>query len=120
MRHRFQTTLALLVILASVPWSGCVRERASTFQRDPAARGPVIPNGFGVNIHFTDPQPGEMKMLAESGVRWVRMDFKWELTESAKGRYDFAPYDRLMSALAPSGLRALFILDYGNPLYDDG
>lgn len=59
-------------------------------------------------------------MLAESGVRWVRMDFKWDLTESAKGTYDFAPYDRLMSALAPFGLRALFILDYGNPLYGDG
>ena len=59
-------------------------------------------------------------MLAESGVRWVRMDFKWDLTESAKGKYDFAPYDRLMSALAPFGIRALFILDYGNPLYDAG
>jgi hypothetical protein len=120
MRLRFQTTLALLVILVAVPWSGCGRERDSTFRRDPAARVPVIPDGFGVNIHFTDPQPGEMKMLAESGVRWVRMDFKWDLTEPAKGTYDFAPYDRLMSALAPFGLRALFILDYGNPLYEGG
>ncbi|MGI9064974.1 MAG: cellulase family glycosylhydrolase [Pyrinomonadaceae bacterium] len=120
MRLRLQTTLALLVILAAVPWSGCGRERDATFRRDPSASVPVIPDGFGVNIHFTDPQPGEMKMLAESGVRWVRMDFKWDLTESAKGTYDFAPYDRLMSALAPFGLRALFILDYGNPLYDDG
>jgi hypothetical protein len=61
-----------------------------------------------------------MKMLAAAGVHWVRMDFKWDLTEPAKGTFDFAPYDRLMSALAPFGLRALFILDYGNPLYDDG
>jgi hypothetical protein len=120
MRLRFQTSLALLLILAAVPLSGCGRERASPFSRDPAAPVSVIPDGFGVNIHFTDPQPGEMKMIAESGVRWVRMDFKWDLTESAKGTYDFAPYDRLMSALAPFGLRALFILDYGNPLYDDG
>lgn len=59
-------------------------------------------------------------MLAQSGVRWVRMDFEWNLTETAKGIYDFAPYDRLMSALAPFGIRALFILDYGNRLYDDG
>src|SRR6266850_929862 len=120
MRLQFQTTLALLLILMAVPWSGCGRERDSTFRRDPAAQGPVIPDGFGVNIHFTDPQPGEMKMLAESGVRWIRMDFKWDLTETAKGTYDFAPYDRLMSALAPFGIRALFILDYGNRLYDGG
>ena len=120
MRLQFQTTLALLLILTAVPWSGCGREGNSTFRRNPAVQGPVIPDGFGVNIHFTDPQPGEMKMLAESGVRWIRMDFKWNLTEPAKGTYDFAPYDRLMSALAPFGIRALFILDYGNRLYDDG
>ena len=28
----------------------------------------TIPNGLGVNIHFTDPVPGEMKMLAESAL----------------------------------------------------
>ena len=28
---------------------------------------PVLPDGLGVNIHFTDPQPGEMKMLAGAG-----------------------------------------------------
>jgi hypothetical protein len=94
--------------------------RNATFRRDLSTPVPVIPDGFGVNIHFTDPQPGEMRMLAASGVRWVRMDFKWDLTETAKGKYDFAPYDRLMSALTPFDLRALFILDYGNPLYDDG
>ena len=59
-------------------------------------------------------------MLAAAGIRWVRMDFKWDLTELEKGKYDFAPYDRLMSSLQPFGLRALFILDYGNPLYDGG
>jgi polysaccharide biosynthesis protein PslG len=120
MRLRFQKTLVLLALLAVVPCPGCGRATDGTFRRDPRSVVPSIPDGFGVNIHFTDPQPGEMKMLAESGVRWVRMDFKWDLTETAKGTYDFAPYDRLMSALAPFGIRALFILDYGNPLYDDG
>jgi hypothetical protein len=120
MRLRFQTAVALLLMLAVAPCSGCGRESDRTFQRDPANAVPVIPAGFGVNIHFTDPQPGEMKMLAEAGVKWVRMDFKWDLTETEKGKYDFASYDRLISALAPFGLRALFILDYGNPLYDGG
>jgi hypothetical protein len=61
-----------------------------------------------------------MKMLSEAGFRWVRMDLKWDLTESTKGRYDFTAYDRLMSALDQNGLRALFILDYTNPGYDGG
>lgn len=79
-----------------------------------------VPEGIGVNIHFTDPQPGEMKMLAASGVRWVRMDFYWQRIETERGVYDFSPYDRLMTLLDQYHLHALFILDYSNKLYDDG
>jgi len=81
---------------------------------------PVLPDGFGVNIHFTDPRPGELEMIAAAGIRWVRMDFEWERTERRRGEYDFSDYDRLLAALDAHGIRALFILDYGNPLYDDG
>ncbi|MCC7343649.1 MAG: hypothetical protein IT573_01845, partial [Deltaproteobacteria bacterium] len=56
----------------------------------------VVTDGFGVNIHFTDPQPGEMKKIAESGARWVRMDLHWDGTEREKGVYDFSAYDRLV------------------------
>ena len=80
----------------------------------------AIPGGFGVNIHFTDPRPGEMEMLAASGVKWVRMDFVWGATEREKGVYDFSAYDRLVAALGKHGLKALFILDYGNRHYDGG
>ena len=83
----------------------------------PPAQPQSFPSGFGVNIHFTDPEPGEMKMIADAGFRWARMDFKWDLTERERGRYDFAPYERLLRALDEHGIRALFILDYGNPLY---
>lgn len=76
-----------------------------------------FPSGLGVNIHFTDPEPGEIKMIADAGFRWVRMDFKWDLTEHERGRYDFSPYERLLTALDEHRMRALFILDYGNPLY---
>ncbi len=80
----------------------------------------AIPNGLGVNIHFTDPRPGEIEMLAAGGFQWVRMDFAWERTEQIKERYDFALYDRLMAVLKREGIRAVFILDYSNPLYDEG
>ncbi|HZP01721.1 MAG TPA: hypothetical protein VFD30_15640 [Terriglobia bacterium] len=81
---------------------------------------PTVPEAVGLNIHFTHAQPGEMKMLAESGVRWIRMDFDWSSTEKARGRYDFSSYDRLMDELAPHKIRPIFILDYSNPLYDGG
>jgi polysaccharide biosynthesis protein PslG len=81
---------------------------------------PEVPGSLGVNIHFVDPAPGEMAMLAASGVRWIRMDFNWEATEPAAGKYDFSAYDRLLAALDASHLRAMFTLDYHNHLYDNG
>jgi polysaccharide biosynthesis protein PslG len=75
---------------------------------------------FGVNIHFTTPRPDEMRLLANAGFKWVRMDFVWSATERERGKYDFREYDKLMSKLDEYGIRAMFILDYANPLYDDG
>jgi hypothetical protein len=80
----------------------------------------VIPQGFGVNIHFTDARPGEMEMLAASGVKWIRMDFTWGATERERGIYDFSAYERLVASMEKYSIRGLFILDYGNRLYDDG
>jgi hypothetical protein len=77
-------------------------------------------DGLGVNIHFTNPRPGEMAMLAAAGYRWVRMDFFWHMTETQAGHYDFSQYDTLMSTLTPYGIHPIFILDYGNSLYDNG
>ena len=80
---------------------------------------PAIPEGLGVNIHFTSPDPGEVKMLAAAGFRWVRMDFVWKQTELVKGKYDFSVYDNLLRSLEQHQIRPLFILDYSNALYDN-
>lgn len=80
----------------------------------------AVPDSLGVNIHFTDPRPGEMEMLAAGGFRWVRMDFGWGGIEREKGKYDFSAFDRLVSALDRHAMRALLILDYSNRHYDGG
>ena len=84
----------------------------------PALPAAVVPEGLGVNIHFTEARPGELEMLAAAGFRWVRMDFLWGGTERRAGEYDFSAYDRLLAALEVKKVRALFILDYGNTLYE--
>ena len=91
----------------------------------PSLRGllplnPTVPEGLGVNIHFTDARPGEMEMLAAGGFTWVRMDLSWSGTEKVKGEYDFRPFERLLESLDKHGLRAMLILDYHNRFYDDG
>jgi hypothetical protein len=80
----------------------------------------AIPESLGLNIHFVAPQAGEMEMLAASGAHWARMDFAWEATEKARGEYDFSAYDGLVQALESLQIRPYFILDYANPLYDNG
>ncbi|HEY3283685.1 MAG TPA: hypothetical protein VGN26_15575, partial [Armatimonadota bacterium] len=81
---------------------------------------PSVPGSLGVNIHFTDPQPGEASRIAGGGFRWIRMDFTWSAIERQKGRYDFSAYDRLLTALKPEGIRPIFILCYGNDIYEEG
>lgn len=103
-----------LTVLAA--WAAVGRAAAPDFL---LPHNPVLPEGLGVNIHFTDPRPGELELLAAAGFRWVRMDFAWNATEREPGRYDFSAYDRLLAALQPHGIRALFILDYSNRHYDN-
>ena len=93
--------------------------RASVYgeaQPLPAVTDPLA--GMGVNIHFTDAKPGDLEMLAQAGFRWIRMDLFWAATEKARGVYDFSAYDRLLASLDKFHIRAVFILDYTNGLYD--
>jgi hypothetical protein len=62
---------------------------AASAQRHPALPWPTVPDALGVNIHFTDPEPGEMKMLAQGGFRWVRMDLAWAGTERDRASTTF-------------------------------
>lgn len=80
----------------------------------------VIPDCLGVNIHFTSGQEEQIKKIAAAGFRFIRMDFHWSAVEKLKGQYDFSAYDELVADLDRHGIRPLFILDYGNVLYDDG
>jgi polysaccharide biosynthesis protein PslG len=82
-----------------------------------ADRPRTVRESVGVNIHFTDPRPGEMDDLADAGMGWVRMDLGWGSTERVKGVYDFSHFDTLLSNLDKHHMRALLIFDYGSELY---
>ncbi len=80
----------------------------------------AIPAGLGVNIHFYEGNEKDWKMLTDAGVGIVRMDVSWSRCEKEPGVYDFSRHDALVERLAKNDIRLLFIIDYGNPLYDDG
>ncbi len=80
----------------------------------------VVPRGWGVNIHFNDPQPGEMDLIHAGGFRWIRQDLAWNEVEKTRGVYDFSALERLFQSCRARGIRPLIILDYGNDRYQAG
>ena len=79
----------------------------------------ILPAGVGVNIHFTRGRERDLEMIAAGGFKFIRMDFTWESIERKKGIYDWSAYDELTKNLERRGLRAYYILDYSNPLYEE-
>jgi hypothetical protein len=71
---------------------------------------------LGVNIHFTD-DDAALDAARAAGFSYIRMDLFWTIVETAPGVYDFSSYDHLLADLEAREMKALFILDYGNPLY---
>jgi hypothetical protein len=57
-----------LLCLAALLLSGCTQNARSSVAYELDTSAPAIPEGIGVNIHFTDPRPGEMKMLAAAAL----------------------------------------------------
>jgi hypothetical protein len=78
----------------------------------------VVERSWGVDIHFTQAQEGELALLAASGAGRARTDLSWTATETAPGQYDFSTYEKLADDLAAQGVRPWFVLDYQNPLYE--
>jgi len=78
----------------------------------------VLPQGVGVNIHFVRGQERDLDLIRDAGFKFIRMDFGWASIERQRGVYDFSAYDELTANLEKRGLRALYILDYSNPLYE--
>jgi len=79
----------------------------------------VVPEGFGVNIHFTG-EPQDLDLIRDGGFRWIRMDLSWSGVEREKGVYNFerAGYDALTAGCEKRGIRIIYILDYSNRLYE--
>jgi hypothetical protein len=79
----------------------------------------ILPQGVGVNIHFTRGSERDLDLIAAAGFNFIRMDFGWAGIERKRGEYDWSAYDELTANLEKRALRALYILDYSNPLYEE-
>ena len=97
---------------------------SNVFNLDPIQQ-PLVPtpcssNDFlsqlGVNIHFTSDDTA-LDEARIASFAWVRMDLVWAAIETQTNVYNWTAYDNLINSLNSRGMKALLILDYGNPLY---
>lgn len=104
----FVTVVFLVIVPVPSAWAGIE-----------SLPHPAIPNGFGVNIHFTG-EPRDLDMIAAAGFKFIRMDLVWSSVERVKGAYDFekSGYDALTKGCTKRGIQILYILDYSNKLYE--
>lgn len=78
-----------------------------------------LPSNLGVAIHFTHDDVA-LDAAKNAGFKWVRMDLFWSSVEQTPESYVWTNYDELVESLRIRGMKALFILDYGNGLYTEG
>jgi hypothetical protein len=81
--------------------------------------GPARNLSAGVNIHFISGHTKDLDMIAAAGPKYIRTDFVWQEIEYSKGKYNWDAYDELTSNLGRRSIKAIFILDYSNSLYED-
>lgn len=65
-----------------------------------------------------DPEKAYDK-VAETGIKWARIQSGWQRTEKEKGVYDFGWIDSIIDNLIKRGIQPWVCLCYGNELYDD-
>ena len=54
----------------------------------------------------------ELNGIKALGATWVRYDIQWNNVEPTEGQFNWGDYDRVVSAVAASGLHSLVIIDY--------
>lgn len=57
----------------------------------------------------------QIELLAATGVRLVRLDFRWASIERERGTFDFSAHDPVVDAADAAGVEVLAILAYGVP-----
>ena len=57
--------------------------------------------------------------VAQSGVKWARLQSGWQRTEREKGVYDFAWLDSVVDNMLAIGVEPWLCLCYGNDLYTE-
>lgn len=79
----------------------------------------TIPNNIGIQVHIGMGSVNP-SLIKSDGFGIIRDDILWSRVEHKKNQYDFknTGYDYNNKRILESGLRAYYVLGYGNPIYE--
>ena len=80
---------------------------------------------IGINAHILTKDDAEVERMIDSmsslNFQMVRIDVPWDVIEKQKGKYIIPDkWDFVINKLKSRNIEPLLILDYGNPLYNNG
>ena len=89
----------------------------------PKNSGEIRNSRFGIGLekidrYLYDPAP-VYDPLAETGVKYVRIQSGWMRTEKEKGVYDWKWIDDIVDNLVSRGMEPWICLCYGNPVWSE-
>lgn len=76
-----------------------------------------LQTSLGVNVHTLSADFGEFDVMADMGIKFVRLDMTWASIETERGKYDWSRSLAKAAAMAARNIRPIFVLDYSNGLY---
>jgi hypothetical protein len=87
----------------------------------PSANALQPDSPFGINTAFqpeTADLEARLEAMQNAGIKWGRQDFTWRRIEREPGRYDWAPYERLVEQCRAHGLLLFGNLAYAPKFHD--
>ncbi|MGQ9635269.1 MAG: hypothetical protein ACUVXB_13620 [Bryobacteraceae bacterium] len=82
----------------------------------------LLESPFGINtqiFRLDDPNMDQhLAIMQQAGIKWGRQDFTWRQIETAPGRYNLDPYERIVRAYHKHGMHLFGNLAY-NPKFHD-
>ncbi|ADF37974.1 family 1 glycosylhydrolase [Priestia megaterium] len=112
-------TIVIIILICGFFFRSIISEKEIEKHKNKISFSDTIPNGLGVNIHFTGNRI-DMDLIKDAGFKIVRQDITWGRIEKERGVFDFEGqgYDELTSSLVHNGIKPYYILDYSNKLYE--
>lgn len=107
-----RTALAILLFATLLSGSGLTRPRAAVAAAAGSSSRFGLVADIGTRYGIYNDQGRPIDVLAETGAKWVKEEFRWDWVEPRQGTWEWAFMDEAVDKERAKGLDILGLLDY--------